>query len=434
MNAPYTERFGTERTGEDLETTLARMGAAARAAARVLAKSDKSQRAAALHAMAQAVLTHEKRILEANARDLETTLRSGASAAFADRLTLSPAAVQAMAKSIETVAWLPDALGDAEAEWTRPNGLKIARVRVPIGVIGIIYESRPNVTADAAALCVKSGNAVILRGGSEALQSARAIQAALVEGLERVGLPADAVQLVPTADRAAVGHMLGGLDGAIDVIIPRGGKSLVARVHKDARVPVLAHLDGNCHVYVDKAADLNKALDIVINSKMRRVSVCGAAETLLIDAAGAGRLLRPLVTALLDAECEIRGDRITQTVDPRVQAADEDDWYTEYLDAIMAVRVVEGVEAAIAHIAKYGSSHTDSIVTEDKAAAETFLREVDSAIVLHNASTQFADGAEFGFGAEIGIATGRLHARGPVGARELTTFKYVVRGDGQVRA
>ncbi len=429
MNAPYTEH-----TAEDLETTLTRMGVAARAAARVLAKSDKSQRAAALHAMAQAVLARATRILEANARDLETAARTGVSAAFADRMKLSPAAVQAMAKGIETVAWLPDQLGDAEAEWTRPNGLKIARVRVPIGVIGIIYESRPNVTADAAALCVKSGNAVILRGGSEALQSARAIQAALVEGLERVGLPADAVQLVPTADRAAVGQMLGGLDGAIDLIIPRGGKSLVARVQKDARIPVLAHLDGNCHVYVDKGADLNKALDIVINSKMRRVSVCGAAETLLVDAAGAGRLLRPLVAALLDAECEVRGDRITQTVDPRVDAAEEDDWYTEYLDAIMAVRVVDGVEGAIAHIAKYGSSHTESIVTEDKAAAETFLREVDSAIVLHNASTQFADGAEFGFGAEIGIATGRLHARGPVGARELTTYKYVVRGDGQVRA
>ncbi|MCE9521143.1 MAG: glutamate-5-semialdehyde dehydrogenase [Alphaproteobacteria bacterium] len=429
MNAPYKD----QTTGEDLELTLRRMGLAARAAARVLAKSDKSQRAAALHAMAKALLAREKNILAANGRDLEQAARSGVSPAFIERMKLSREAIHAMANGIETVAWLADPIGDAEAEWTRPNGLKIARVRVPIGVIGIIYESRPNVTADAAALCVKSGNAVILRGGSEAFGSARAIQAALVEGLERVGLPADAVQLVPTADRAAVGYMLGGLDGAIDVIIPRGGKSLVARVQKDARVPVLAHLDGNCHVYVDKAADVHKALDIVLNSKMRRVSVCGAAETLLIDAAGAGRLLRPLVLALLDAECEVRGDRITQTVDPRVQAAEEDDWYTEFLDAIIAVRVVEGVDAAIAHIGKYGSSHTDTIVTEDKAAAETFLREVDSAIVLHNASTQFADGAEFGFGAEIGIATGRLHARGPVGARELTTYKYVVRGDGQVR-
>jgi glutamate-5-semialdehyde dehydrogenase len=429
MNAPYKDHAA----GGELETTLRQMGVAARAASRVLAKSDKSQRAAALHAMAKAVTAHEKAILAANARDLEMAARAGLSPAFADRMKLSSAAVQAMAKGIETVAWLSDSIGAVEAEWTRPNGLKIARVRVPIGVIGIIYESRPNVTADAAALCVKSGNAVILRGGSEALGSARAIQAALVEGLERVGLPADAVQLVPTADRAAVGHMLRGLDGAIDVIIPRGGKSLVARVQKDARVPVLAHLDGNCHVYVDKMADPTKALDIVMNSKMRRVSVCGAAETLLVDAAGAGHLLRPLVTALLDAECEVRGDRITQTVDPRVQPAEDEDWYTEYLDAIIAVRVVDGVDGAIGHIAKYGSSHTESIVTEDKIAADTFLREVDSAIVLHNASTQFADGAEFGFGAEIGIATGRLHARGPVGARELTTFKYVVRGDGQVR-
>jgi glutamate-5-semialdehyde dehydrogenase len=426
MNAPYTER-------EDLDETLARMGEAARKAARVLAKSDKSQRAAALHAMSQAVLGREKQILAANARDLETAVKGGASPAFADRMKLTAEAVRGMAQGIETVAWLADPIGDAEAEWTRPNGLKIARVRVPIGVIGIIYESRPNVTADAAALCVKSANAAILRGGSEALGTSRAIEAAIGEGLARAGLPPEAVQLVPTADRAAVGRMLAGLDGAIDVIIPRGGKSLIARVQKDARVPVLAHLDGNCHVYVDKAADLNKALDIVLNSKMRRVSVCGAAETLLVDAAGAGRLLRPLVLALIEAGCEVRGDRITQTVDRRVEGADEDDWYTEYLDAIMAVKIVEGVEGAIAHIAKYGSSHTDTIVTEDKAAAETFLREVDSAIVLHNASTQFADGAEFGFGAEIGIATGRLHARGPVGARELTTYKYVVRGDGQTR-
>jgi glutamate-5-semialdehyde dehydrogenase len=428
MNAPYTDH-----ATDDLETTLVRMGQAARAAARVLAQSDKTQRAAALHAMSQAVDAREDSILEANARDLEAAARAGLGPAFIDRLKLTSSSVQAMASGIETVAWIGDPVGNVEAEWARPNGLKISRVRVPIGVIGIIYESRPNVTADAAALCIKSANAVILRGGSEALQSARAIQAALVEGLTRVGLPADAVQLVPTADRAAVGRMLAGLDGAIDLIIPRGGKSLVERVQRDARVPILAHLDGNCHVYVDKAADLEKALAIVLNSKMRRVSVCGAAETLLVDAAGAGRLLGPLVTALLEAECEVRGDRITQSIDPRVEAAVEDDWYTEYLDAIMAVKVVDGVEGAIAHIAKYGSSHTESIVTEDKIAADTFLREVDSAIVLHNASTQFADGAEFGFGAEIGIATGRLHARGPVGARELTTFKYVVRGDGQTR-
>jgi glutamate-5-semialdehyde dehydrogenase len=424
MNAPLNE---------DVDDLMTRMGCAAREASRVLAKADKSQRAGALVAMAKAILVCEKQILAANARDLELAKTAGLSAAFLDRMKLSPDAVKAMAKGIETVAWLPDPIGDAEAEWTRPNGLKIARVRVPIGVIGIVYESRPNVTADAAALCVKSGNAVILRGGSEALGSARAIQTAIGEALERVSLPKDSVQVVPTADRAAVGRMLAGLEGNIDLVIPRGGKSLVARVQKDARVPVLAHLEGNCHVYVDKAADLQKALDIVLNSKMRRVSVCGAAETLLIDAAGAGRLLRPLVLGLIEAGCEVRGDRIVQTVDPRVEAADDDDWYTEYLDAIMSVKVVEGVEAAIAHIAKYGSAHTESIVTEDKVAAETFLREVDSAIVLHNASTQFADGAEFGLGAEIGIATGRLHARGPVGARELTTYKYVVRGHGQIR-
>lgn len=424
MNAPHTE---------DVDELMTRMGKAAREASRVLAKADKSQRAGALVAMAKAITACEKQILAANARDIELAKAAGLSAAFIDRMKLSSESVRAMAKGIETVAWLQDPIGDAEAEWTRPNGLKIARVRVPIGVIGIVYESRPNVTADAAALCVKSGNAVILRGGSEALGSARAIQTAIGEALERVSLPKDAVQVVPTADRLAVGRMLAGLEGNIDLVIPRGGKSLVARVQKDARVPVLAHLEGNCHVYVDKGADLQKAIDIVLNSKMRRVSVCGAAETLLIDAAAAGRLLRPLVLALIDAGCEVRGDRIVQTVDPRVEAADDDDWYTEYLDAIMAVKVVEGVEAAVAHIAKYGSAHTDSIVTEDKVAAETFLREVDSAIVLHNASTQFADGAEFGMGAEIGIATGRLHARGPVGARELTTYKYVVRGNGQTR-
>ena len=417
----------------DLQATLQRIGLAARSAARILVKADKSQRAAALHAMAQSIKTCEKTILDANARDVESAIKSGAKSAFADRLRLSSGAIQSMANGIETVAWLPDPIGDAEAEWTRPNGLKIARVRVPIGVIGIIYESRPNVTGDAAGLCVKSGNAVILRGGSEALGSAMAIRDAIAGGLMRVGLPPEAVQIVPTSDRAAVGLMLGGLDGAIDVIIPRGGKSLVERVQKEARIPVLAHLDGNCHVYVDKAADVNKAIAVVLNSKMRRVSVCGAAETLLVDAAGAERLLGPLVTALLHSECEVRGDRSTQAIDDRVQSATEEDWYTEYLDAVIAVKIVEGVDGAISHIAKYGSAHTESIVTEDKMAADTFLREVDSAIVLHNASTQFADGAEFGFGAEIGIATGRLHARGPVGARELTTFKYVVRGNGQVR-
>ena len=416
-----------------MKSELEQIGHAARAAARVMARTDKSLRAAALQSVAREIRARAGAILAANAKDLAAALQAGAKGSFADRLKLTPASLEAMASGIETVSWLPDVVGDSEAEWVRPNGLRIARVRVPIGVIGIIFESRPNVTGDAAGLCLKAGNAVILRGGSEALASSIAIRDAIAAGLERAGLPPDAVQVVPTSDRAAVGDMLSGLGGTIDLIIPRGGKSLVARVQAEARVPVLAHLDGNCHVYVDKAADLSKAMRVVLNSKMRRVSVCGAAETLLVDKGGASHLLAPLVTALLDAGCEVRGDEETCRVDRRVHPADEEDWSTEYLDAVIAVKVVDGVEEAIAHIARYGSSHTESIVTEDRVAAETFLREVDSAIVLHNASTQFADGGEFGFGAEVGIATGRLHARGPVGARELTTYKYVVRGDGQTR-
>lgn len=418
---------------DDVHSMLQRIGTAARAASRVLARTDKSQRAAALQSIAAAIRSHAQLILEANQRDVAAATAGGAKAAFTDRLKLTQAGLEGMANGIETVSWLPDVVGDTEAEWVRPNGLRIARVRVPIGVIGIIYESRPNVTGDAAGLCLKSGNAVILRGGSEALQSTLAIRDAIAAGLAKSGLPSDAVQVVPTSEREAVGDMLAGLNGCIDLIIPRGGKSLVARVQKDARVPVLAHLDGNCHVYVDKAADLDKAIRIVLNSKMRRVSVCGAAETLLVDRAGAGHLLGPLVRALLDAECEVRGDETTCSADPRVHPAEEEDWFTEYLDAVIAVKVVDGVDGAIAHIARHGSSHTESIVTEDRVVAETFLREVDSAIVLHNASTQFADGGEFGFGAEVGIATGRLHARGPVGARELTTYKYMVRGNGQTR-
>lgn len=418
---------------DDVHSMLQRIGTAARAASRVLARTDKSQRAAALQSIAAAIRSQAQLILEANQRDVAAAIKGGAKAAFTDRLKLTQAGIEGMATGIETVSWLPDVVGDTEAEWVRPNGLRIARVRVPIGVIGIIYESRPNVTGDAAGLCLKSGNAVILRGGSEALQSTLAIRDAIAAGLAKSGLPSDAVQVVPTSEREAVGEMLAGLNGCIDLIIPRGGKSLVARVQKDARVPVLAHLDGNCHVYVDKTADLEKAIRIVLNSKMRRVSVCGAAETLLVDRAGAGHLLGPLVRALLDAECEVRGDETTCSADPRVHPAEEEDWFTEYLDAVIAVKVVDGVDGAIAHIARYGSSHTESIVTEDRVVAETFLREVDSAIVLHNASTQFADGGEFGFGAEVGIATGRLHARGPVGARELTTYKYMVRGDGQTR-
>ncbi len=328
---------------------------------------------------------------------------------------------------------LADPVGEVTESWTRPNGMTIERVRVPLGVVGIIYESRPNVTADAAALCLKAGNAAILRGGSESHRSNRAIHDAIVIGLAQAGLPADAIQLVPTRDRAAVGMMLAGLDGTVDVIVPRGGKSLVARVQQEARVPVFAHLEGICHVYVDKAATLDMAKSIVLNAKMRRTGVCGAAETLLVDRAVAPTHLKPLVTMLLDAGCEVRGDDATRKADARVKPASEEDWSTEYLDSIIAARVVDGVDDAIAHIERYGSHHTDSIVTDDNAAAEKFLREVDSAIVLHNASTQFADGGEFGFGAEIGIATGRFHARGPVGAEQLTSFNYRVRGSGQIR-
>jgi len=331
------------------------------------------------------------------------------------------------------VRGLPDPVGTVTEAWTRPNGMRIERVRVPLGVIGVIYESRPNVTADAGALSFKAGNAVILRGGSESFRSARAIHAALAEGLREAGVPEDAIQLVPTRDRAAVGHMLQGLDGRIDVIVPRGGKGLVARVQAEARVPVFAHLEGVCHVYVDKAASLAMAKSIVLNAKMRRTGVCGAAETLLVDRAAAATHLKPLVTMLIEAGCEVRGDDTTRAVDARVKSASEEDWSTEYLDAIIAVKVVDRVDAAIAHIERYGSHHTDSIVTEDKNTAEKFLNEVDSAIVLHNASTQFADGGEFGFGAEIGIATGRFHARGPVGVEQLTSFKYRVRGNGQTR-
>jgi glutamate-5-semialdehyde dehydrogenase len=338
-----------------------------------------------------------------------------------------------MADGIDVVRKLADPVGAVMESWTRPNGMTIERVRVPLGVVGVIYESRPNVTADAAVLCLKAGNAVILRGGSESFRSARAIHAALVEGLRAADLPGDAVQLVPTRDRAAVGLMLAGLDGGIDVIVPRGGKDLVGRVQAEARVPVFAHLEGVCHVYVDKAADLAMAKQIVLNAKLRRTGVCGAAETLLVDRAAAPTMLGPLVAMLIDAGCEVRGDADVQKADGRAKAATEEDWPTEYLDAIIAAKVVDGVGGAIQHIERYGSHHTDAIVTADRATAERFLSEVDSAIVLHNASTQFADGGEFGFGAEIGIATGRMHARGPVGVEQLTTFKYRIRGTGQIR-
>jgi glutamate-5-semialdehyde dehydrogenase len=429
MTAPLKSIEGTG----DLAAAMAEIGRRARAAARILALAPAAQKDRALGAMAAAVRTHAARILTANAEDVDEARRGGATGAFVDRLALTDARIEGMAAGIETVRGLADPVGTTIDAWTRPNGLRIERVRVPLGVIGIVYESRPNVTADAGALSLKSGNAAILRGGSDSNRSSRAIHAALTEGLRQAGLPEAAIQLVPTRDRAAVGLMLAGLDGNIDVIVPRGGKSLVARVQTEARVPVFAHLEGNCHIYVDGAASLDMAKAVVLNAKMRRTGVCGAAETLLVDRACAATHLEPLVAMLLDAGCEVRGDDAARAVDRRVKAATEEDWATEYLDAIIAVRVVDGVAGAIEHIESHGSHHTDAIITDDASAANTFLTEVDSAIVLHNASTQFADGGEFGFGAEIGIATGRLHARGPVGVEQLTTFKYRIRGNGQIR-
>ena len=422
-----------ENTG-DLASVMAGIGRRARSAARVLALAPAAQKNAALAAMAGAVRRNSAAITASNADDLADARASSARSAFLDRLSLDALRIEAMAAGIETVAALPDPVGIVTESWTRPNGMTIERVRVPLGVVGIIYESRPNVTADAGALCLKAGNAAILRGGSDSHRTSRAIHAALAEGLREAGLPEDAIQLVPTRDRAAVGHMLTGLDGTIDVIVPRGGKGLVARVQTEARIPVFAHLEGVCHVFVDKAASLDMAKSIVMNAKMRRTGVCGAAETLLVDRAAAPADLKPIVTMLLDAGCEVRGDTATQAVDPRVKPATEEDWSTEYLDAIIAAKVVDDIDAAIAHIEHYGSHHTDAIVTDDPKAAEKFLREVDSAIVLHNASTQVADGGEFGFGAEIGIATGRMHARGPVGVEQLTSFKYRIRGTGQIRS
>ena len=429
MSAPLKSIEGTG----DIAALMAEIGRQARAAAHTLALASTAQKDRALQHMADAVRADKSRILSANAEDIAEARVAGLTGAFLDRLSLDAARVGAIASAIDAVRALKDPVGVVAESWTRPNGMTIERVRVPLGVIGIIYESRPNVTADAGALCLKSGNAAILRGGSDSLRTSRAIVAALGQGLREAGLPEAAIQLVPTRDRAAVGLMLGGLDGNIDVIVPRGGKGLVARVQAEARVPVFAHLEGVCHVYVDKAASLDMAKTIVLNAKMRRTGVCGAAETLLVDRAAVAKFLKPLVDMLIEAQCEIRGDKATQAVDKRVKPATEEDWSTEYLDAIIAAKVVDGVAAAIEHIERYGSHHTDAIVTDDQATAEKFLREVDSAIVLHNASTQFADGGEFGFGAEIGIATGRLHARGPVGVDQLTTFKYRIHGSGQIR-
>jgi glutamate-5-semialdehyde dehydrogenase len=431
MAAPLKTIEGSAISAGTLHEMMRDMGRRARAAARALALAPTADKNRALAAMAAALRDARAAILAANAEDVAEA--RGRGGAFLDRLVLDDKRVAAMADGIEVIAGLPDPVGAVTESWSRPNGMRIERVRVPLGVIGVIYESRPNVTADAGSLCLKAGNAVILRGGSESLRSSQAIRTALADGLRAAGLPDDAIQLVPTRDRDAVGHMLAGLDGALDVIVPRGGKGLVARVQAEARVPVFAHLDGNVHIYVDRSADLAMAKTVVLNAKMRRTGVCGAVETLLIDRAAAGTHLAPLVTMLLDAGCEVRGDRDVQRVDARVKAATEDDWSTEYLDAVIAAKLVDGVDAAIAHIERYGSHHTDAIIAADQTAADKFLAQVDSAIVLHNASTQFADGGEFGFGAEIGIATGRMHARGPVGVEQLTTFKYRVLGSGQTR-
>lgn len=409
------------------------LGRRARKAARVLALAPARQKEEALLAMATAIRVRAGEIIAANEADVADAKAAGITGSFLDRLILNETRVEAMAEGLEVVAKLKDPVGEVLSKWKRPNGMTIERVRTPIGVIGVIYESRPNVTADAGALCLKAGNAAILRGGSDSHRSSRAIHAAMLDGLRGAGLPEDAVQLVPVRDRAAVGEMLKGLNGNIDVIVPRGGKSLVARVQDEARVPVFAHLEGINHVYVDKKAKLDMAKEIVLNAKLRRTGVCGAAETLLIDQNAPKKLAIELVTALLDAGSEVRGDAAVQKIDARVKPASEDDFGKEFLDAIIAAKMVDGVDGAMAHIERHGSHHTDAIVTQDKAAATKFLNEVDSAIVLHNASTQFADGGEFGFGAEIGIATGRMHARGPVGVEQLTSFKYRVRGTGQTR-
>ncbi len=417
----------------DLDQMMHRIGREARDAAHVLAVAPGDQRNRALFAAARWLYDDMIPILAANEADVLAAKAAGVAPSYVDRLVLDRKRVNAIGQGLEAIAALADPIGCVLAEWTRPNGLNISRVRVPIGVIGIIYESRPNVTADAGGLCLKAGSAAILRTGSDSQRSAAAIHACLVKGLEEAGLPAAAIGLVPTTDRAAVGLMLSGLRGAIDVIVPRGGKSLVSRVQSEARVPVFAHLEGICHTYVDKAADPEMARAIVLNAKMRRTGICGATECLLMDKAAPAGMLENLVSALLDAGCEVRGDHKAATADRRVKAASPDDFGREFLDAVIAVKTVDGVDGAIDHIARYGSQHTDAIITSDAATAERFLTHVDSAIVLHNASTQFADGGEFGFGAEIGIATGKLHARGPVGVEQLTSFKYVVRGTGQTR-
>ncbi len=420
-------------TLQDMQNMMNDIGRSASASACVLASATTEQKNAVLMEAAAQLRTHAQTILDANTKDINIAKEKGLNNARLDRIALDPQRLEGIAQALEEVVELPDPVGDIIAQWERPNGLNITRIRVPLGVIGVIYESRPNVTADAAALCLKSGNAVILRGSSEIQNAAQAIADCFSNALKKTGLPDACVQLVPTSDRAAVGMMLAGLEKTIDVIVPRGGKSLVERVQNDARVPVFSHLDGICHTYIHHAGELEMAKEISLNAKMRRTGICGATETLLIDKACAGTHLQALVSTLLDAGCAVRGDASTQASDSRVTAALDEDWDTEYLDSIISVKLVDGVNEAIAHIAKHGSGHTEAIITEDTQVAEAFLNKVDSAIVMHNSSTQFADGGEFGMGAEIGIATGRFHARGPVGLEQLTTFKYQLRGNGQTR-
>ena len=425
MNAVLTQTT-------EIATLMNELGQRAVAASQMLAQASTATKNQALQSAASAIRERRAEILDANAADVADAKERGLSSALVDRLLLDEKRIEAVAKGIEDIIRLEDPIGTIIAEWTRPNGLLIQRVRVPLGVVGIIYESRPNVTADAGALCLKSGNAVILRGGSESSRSSKAIHVCLEEGLERAGLPCSAIQIVPTTDRAAVGHLLASMSEWIDVVVPRGGKSLVERVQREARVPVIGHLEGNCHVYIHAKADARMAKEVVLNAKMRRTGICGAAETVLIDRAFADPAA--VIRALLDSGCAVRGDEHVQSLDTRVSAANESDWYTEYLDAIIAAKMVQSVDEAVLHISKYGSAHTESIVTEDLAAANQFLTSVDSAIVLHNASTQFADGGEFGMGAEIGISTDKFHARGPVGVEQLTSYKYIVRGTGQTRS
>jgi glutamate-5-semialdehyde dehydrogenase len=417
----------------DLAAIMADIGRRARAAANILAFASPEAKTAALLSAADAIDDRRDDILSANALDMRAAEKKGISKAFLDRLQLNDKRIDGIIEGLQTIAALPDPVGTVMAEWTRPNGMTISRVRTPLGVIGVIFESRPNVTADAGALTLKSGNAVILRGGSDSVNSTRAIHACLVEGLNAAGLPADAIQIVPTTDRAAVGEMLRGLDGTIDVIVPRGGKTLVARVQNEARVPVFAHLEGICHTYIDASAELQMAIDVTLNAKMRRTGVCGATETLLVHRDVVATHLKPVIAALVAKGCEIRGDETVMSLIPEAIAATEADWHTEYEDAIISVKIVADVGEAIAHIGTYSSHHTEAIITEDAASVARFFSEIDSAILLHNASTQFADGGEFGFGGEIGIATGKFHARGPVGVEQLCSFKYLVRGDGQTR-